>query len=88
MAPKIPPNPWQKPNRTEVIKIANVTLSNSLLNFLKNIPLNKVSSMIGDNITTVMKYNDRTSPLMELKSPKRGESKLIIDNPARYLRKK
>ena len=55
IAPKIPPKLWHTPNKTEEIKIAKVTLSNSLLNLLKNIPRNNVSSIIGDKITTVNK---------------------------------
>ena len=53
-APKIPPKLWQTPNNTEEIKIAKVT-SNSLLNLLKNNPLNNSSSIIGESITTVKK---------------------------------
>ena len=55
IAPKIPPKAWQIPNKMELIKIAKVMLFNPLLNLLKNIPLNKVSSMIGDNMSMVKK---------------------------------
>ena len=82
----MPPNPWHNPNNMEVIIIANVKLFNSLLNTLRNIPLNRSSSMIGDKITTVMKYKNRNSPLKELKSPNRGEPKLMTDNAAKYFK--
>ncbi len=55
IAPKIPPKLWQSPNKVEVIKIAKVRLFRPLLNLLKNIPLNKITSIIGDNITMVKK---------------------------------
>ena len=42
--------------------------------------------MIGDKITTVMKYNNRISVLKELKSPNKGESKLMMDTLAKYLK--
>ena len=45
----------QSLNKMELIKIAKVMLFNPLLNLLKNIPLNKVSSMIGDNMSMVKK---------------------------------
>ena len=82
----MPPNPWHNPNNMEVIIIANVKLFNSLLNTLRNIPLNRISSMTGDKMTTVMKYKNRNSALNELKSPNRGEPKLMIDNAAKYFK--
>ena len=46
--------PLPEESNTEEIKIANVTF-NSLLNLLKNIPLNNSSSIIGESMTTVKK---------------------------------
>ena len=55
IAPKIPPKLWQMPNKMELNKIAKEILFSALLNLPKNIPLNKISSIIGDNMTMVRK---------------------------------
>ena len=54
-APEIPPKLWQRANKTDDTKIARVTLPNSSLNRLKNIPLKRTSSTIGEKITTETK---------------------------------